>query len=59
MAHASNMDSKHDGLESQRRTRHAYKYCLRLVHQAIALSLGLIDASSPLTSAAGRGGLNR
>ena len=29
------------------------------IHQAIALSLGLIEASSPLTSAAGLGGLNR
>jgi hypothetical protein len=27
--------------------------------QAIALSVGLMEASSPLTSTAGRGGLNR
>ena len=49
------------GLERLDAKKLATAECSRHIkmHQAIALSLGLIEASSPLTSAAGLGGLKR
>jgi hypothetical protein len=45
-------------LQQQNRIRLCNDFYIKM-NQAIALSAGLIEASSPLTSAAGLGGLNR